>query len=237
MKIFFTSKFCYVLFCNPTHKTQTGTANGWGTTNSKPPGPIIYAAPMRNTELQLDHIYYTTFLGAKHCALHQPRATCTIMLRQNHFPEPNRHVLDFLHLISLCRVTYRALLEMLLELFLRCQRIWFTIVGEWGMNEFFWLQQIMGTFHGSISLNCHSFMMRWYFTWSQSHMYIVSAMHVRLHAMHISLHSLNAKWFHFKYVYVKFGWNENQRNLNMQMELFFPCVLLPWSFCFFKFLK
>jgi hypothetical protein len=146
VKIFFTSKFCYVLFCNPTHKTQTGTANGWGTTNSKPPGPIIYAAPMRNTELQLDHIYYTTFLGAKHCALHQPRATCTIMLRQNHFPEPNRHVLDFLHLISLCRVTYRALLEMLLQLFLRCQRIWFTIVGEWGMNEFF----LIATNHGHI---------------------------------------------------------------------------------------
>jgi hypothetical protein len=40
-KIFFTSKFSYLFICNPTHKTETGTANRWGTTNSKPPGPII----------------------------------------------------------------------------------------------------------------------------------------------------------------------------------------------------
>jgi hypothetical protein len=31
----------YILFCNPTHKTETGAANRWGTTNSKPPGRII----------------------------------------------------------------------------------------------------------------------------------------------------------------------------------------------------
>jgi hypothetical protein len=37
----FTSKFSYVLFCNPTYKTETGTANRWGTTNSKPLGRII----------------------------------------------------------------------------------------------------------------------------------------------------------------------------------------------------
>jgi hypothetical protein len=40
-KIFFTSKFSYLLFCNPTHKTETGTINIRGTSNSKPPGPII----------------------------------------------------------------------------------------------------------------------------------------------------------------------------------------------------
>jgi hypothetical protein len=38
-------------------------------------------------------------------------ATCAIMLIQNHFPEPNRHVLDFLHPISLCRIVYWAPLE------------------------------------------------------------------------------------------------------------------------------
>jgi hypothetical protein len=31
----------YVLFGNPTNKTETGTANTWRTTNNKPPGPII----------------------------------------------------------------------------------------------------------------------------------------------------------------------------------------------------
>jgi hypothetical protein len=40
-KIFFPSKFSYVLFRNPTHKTKTGTANRCGTTNFKPRGPII----------------------------------------------------------------------------------------------------------------------------------------------------------------------------------------------------
>jgi len=35
-KIFFTSKFSYLLFCNPTHKAETGTTHRWGTTNSKP---------------------------------------------------------------------------------------------------------------------------------------------------------------------------------------------------------
>jgi hypothetical protein len=40
-KIFFSSKFSYLLFCNDTHKTETGTANRWGTTNRQPPGPII----------------------------------------------------------------------------------------------------------------------------------------------------------------------------------------------------
>jgi hypothetical protein len=29
-KIFFTSKFSHVLFCNPTHKTEAGAANRWG---------------------------------------------------------------------------------------------------------------------------------------------------------------------------------------------------------------
>jgi hypothetical protein len=35
------SLLCFT-FCNPTNKTETGTANSWGgSTNSKPPGPII----------------------------------------------------------------------------------------------------------------------------------------------------------------------------------------------------
>jgi len=40
-KIFFPSKFSYVLFRNPTHKTKIGTTNRCGTINSKPCGPII----------------------------------------------------------------------------------------------------------------------------------------------------------------------------------------------------
>jgi hypothetical protein len=36
-----------------------------------------------------------------------------IMQSQNYFPEPNWHNLDFFHPILLCRITYRAPLEML----------------------------------------------------------------------------------------------------------------------------
>jgi len=36
-KTFLTSKFSYLLFCNPTHKTKTGIPNRWKTTNSKWP--------------------------------------------------------------------------------------------------------------------------------------------------------------------------------------------------------
>ncbi len=35
------SKFRYLHFSNPTHKTKTGTSNRWQMTNSKPPGPTI----------------------------------------------------------------------------------------------------------------------------------------------------------------------------------------------------
>jgi hypothetical protein len=34
------------------------------------------------------------------------------MLGQNHFAEPNRHVLTFLHPTLICRITYSALLEL-----------------------------------------------------------------------------------------------------------------------------
>jgi hypothetical protein len=58
-KIFFTSKFSYVLlFCNPANRTETGTANTWGITNSKPPGPIIM---MGRSETLREHICYTLF--------------------------------------------------------------------------------------------------------------------------------------------------------------------------------
>ncbi len=46
-----------------------------------------------------------------------------IMLRQNQFPESNRYRFDFFHPFLLCRITYWALLEMLLEL-LRYSSTW-----------------------------------------------------------------------------------------------------------------
>jgi hypothetical protein len=108
-KIYFTSKFSYVLFCNPTHKTETGTANRWGTTNSKPHGPIIMIG--QSETHQLDQIHYTHFCRCTVLllCLSSATATCAIMRSQNHFPEPHQHMLDFLHLIWLCRITYAKL--------------------------------------------------------------------------------------------------------------------------------
>ncbi len=41
LKIFFTSQFSYVPFCNPTHKIETGTTNWLGDYYSKQTGRII----------------------------------------------------------------------------------------------------------------------------------------------------------------------------------------------------
>ncbi len=40
-RYFSHSSFSYLPFSNPTHKTKTGTANRWESTNTKPPEPII----------------------------------------------------------------------------------------------------------------------------------------------------------------------------------------------------
>jgi len=73
-----------------------------------------YDGRTRNTEQKLDHIYYTLFCRCT-ALLHllSATATHTITWSPNHFPEPNWHILDFLHPILLCRITYRAPLEML----------------------------------------------------------------------------------------------------------------------------
>jgi len=65
---FFTSKFCYLLFYNPTHKTETGTAiNKWGTINSKPPGPIVMMGHSSETLSTSLIIFITLFsAGAQH---------------------------------------------------------------------------------------------------------------------------------------------------------------------------
>jgi hypothetical protein len=58
----FTSKFSYLLFCNPTHKTETGTGKCGGNTNSKPPGLINhYDGPFKNNDPQAYRIYDTLF--------------------------------------------------------------------------------------------------------------------------------------------------------------------------------
>jgi hypothetical protein len=64
-------------FFNPIHKTKTGTANRWGTTNSKPQGPIIMMG--QSEILSSSHIIFITLFSAstQHCcAFNQPLQVC-----------------------------------------------------------------------------------------------------------------------------------------------------------------
>ncbi len=81
--IFLTSKFGYLPFCNPTHKTETGFR--WETTSKKPPGPI------RNREQQSDYIFHTLLQQVYSFAAPLPASGhCENWQEQNHFPNPNR---------------------------------------------------------------------------------------------------------------------------------------------------
>jgi hypothetical protein len=67
-KMFFTSKFRYLIFGDPTHKTETGTANRWGgVTNSKPPGLIIMMGQLET--LSSNRIMFIALVstGAQRC--------------------------------------------------------------------------------------------------------------------------------------------------------------------------
>jgi hypothetical protein len=82
--VFLTCMISYLLFLNLTHKTETGTAKDEDTTNSKPPGPIKPSSQ--------------STAGVRLCCAFLPAsASCAKVLGQNHFAEPNQHVLTFLH--------------------------------------------------------------------------------------------------------------------------------------------
>jgi hypothetical protein len=96
-QIFFTSKFSYLLFFNPTHKTETGTANRRGTINSEQPGPIIYDRPITNTEQQV-RSYLLHFFLQVHIVIvpfTQPWQSCAMVLSQNKFSSAKRACFDF----------------------------------------------------------------------------------------------------------------------------------------------
>jgi hypothetical protein len=61
-KIFFTSKFSYLLFANPNIKTNTGISNRCGTTNSKPLGPIITMS--QSETLSSSEIIFSTLFSS-----------------------------------------------------------------------------------------------------------------------------------------------------------------------------
>jgi hypothetical protein len=94
-------------FANPTHKTETGTANTQGTSNSKPPGLIITMGQLEtlgSSPIILLHSFLQVHVAL--VRLSPATANHAIMLSQNYYPEPNQHILTFLHRILCPKVIY-----------------------------------------------------------------------------------------------------------------------------------
>ncbi len=77
------SKFSCFSFGNPISKTETGTANTWRTTNSKPPGPIIVinqSEILSSSQVQ----FITLFLGGAQlcCAFLLATASCPNLVQE-----------------------------------------------------------------------------------------------------------------------------------------------------------
>jgi hypothetical protein len=78
------SMFSFFFFGNPTN--ETGTANTWRPTNSKPPGPIIVID--QSEILSRSHVQFITlFSGGAQlcCAFHQPRQAARIWCKKTNF--------------------------------------------------------------------------------------------------------------------------------------------------------
>jgi hypothetical protein len=106
LKIYFAYPSLVIhLLATPPIKLKLGQQNRWVTTNSKPHGPIIMIDQSESiNSSQSDHIYYTIFSKCTALlGLLPATPNCGIRLSQNHFPEPNSHILSFLHPILLCR--------------------------------------------------------------------------------------------------------------------------------------
>ncbi len=95
----------YLLFCNPTNKTETETANRWGIINHKPPEPIIMMGQSETLSPNQIVFIYTLFCTCTGLLrLLHSTASKTVTLSQNYFPEPNQHTFIFLHPVRLFRI-------------------------------------------------------------------------------------------------------------------------------------
>jgi hypothetical protein len=55
----------------------------------------------------ISYFLHSSLAGVMLCYAFLPASeNCAKMLGQNHFAEPNQHVLSFVHPILICRVTY-----------------------------------------------------------------------------------------------------------------------------------
>jgi len=108
-KYFWHPSLVISLFCNPTHKIETGTANRWGTLIANHLNQSLWLANQKHGATVRSYLLYSSLAGAQLFLQFLPTsANWANMQEKNHFPGPNRHMLTFLHQIIMCRVTYRA---------------------------------------------------------------------------------------------------------------------------------
>jgi hypothetical protein len=101
-KYFSHPRLVIYYLATPLMKLKTGTANRSGTSNSKPPGPIVTVAQSEHWASVRSYLLHS-FLRLQSAAVSftsHPKPCNYADPKQ--FPEPNRHILDFLHLILLC---------------------------------------------------------------------------------------------------------------------------------------
>ncbi len=102
-QIFFSSKFSYLILCNPTHISEIGIANRCGTTNSEPPGPIIMIG--QSETLSSSQIIFITLFcaGAQRCfAFYGPPETLQLCWAKTIFWAKPAYF-AFFYQILLCR--------------------------------------------------------------------------------------------------------------------------------------
>jgi hypothetical protein len=214
-KIFFTSKCRYSLCVTQYIKPKGGQQNRWGTTNSKPQGPIINDGPIRNTEQQSDPIYYTLLCKCTQhcCAFNQPLcAQCAYiyMLSQNQFSEPKPTTYVGLSFIQLYLAWSHS------EHRLRCS-----------MNFAFSLKHfvLLGTYMGGIRHGC-------YFNVDKEAILIV---------IHTNSHF--PKWLYLPFCLNLFLWEHSLNPLGTSLELwehigiYYQLVVFKGFRRFIKYLK
>ncbi len=113
------SLIIHLFLPTPPIKLKQGQQIGGGTTNSKPPGPIIMmgrSETLSSSQIQFITLFFCSCTGLLRL-LAKGGKVCAIMLWQNHFPEPNQTYFDFSSpnfIVQDHHITYWALLEMML---------------------------------------------------------------------------------------------------------------------------
>jgi hypothetical protein len=96
-KIFLTSKFTYLLFCNPSHRTETGTAKRSEVLIANHLEQSLWLANKKQGAAIRSYLLHSSLGGAQLCcALYRPHQMIKYMQENNHSPKPKEYLhVDF----------------------------------------------------------------------------------------------------------------------------------------------